>query len=409
MLSSQHIVSLFIATACAASCGCSRSPADGENVIGRELESLYSPNISQSRAAQKAVVFDSNVRRIHQFDLSAMAMTSLTAVKYPDEAHYMFADNEYNYIVDFTTKHFTIYPRSGPITEDPVAFAGIPQSVAFNDQLGVLVFYDGYSTVVILKLSKEGQILNSWVGGPKVDGVNTIRSGDLDTQGNLVLALSNDSLLVVNINLTLEQKKWVYGSPQPTSYKNISWVAPLSGGSENVVFLKSDDALAIYNLDSQTVLDSMSYSGKEIIKFSKEPTAHVILKGDSLFSSVYARSSDKKLGSTEIIWKTSVEVYSSQIDLENDLWSLVIGLPVTSGRKTINDPNQIRMDRQFIQYRLSDLLVTSSFPLPNEAQVLVLSNAIFSYYPSVLGFAEIHSHQGVKSGEFKGFNFPYIQ
>lgn len=262
-------------------------------------------------------------------------------------------------------------------------------------------------TVGLLKLdTNTGQVTKSWLGGTLVDGENSIASGDLMANGKLVLSMTNSSFCVVDIEATLEQKKWIQTNIIHT-LGLIKWLSPVRG-SDNLILVLTSSSVALFDLSSGSITESMTIPQNYFVqKISKSVDAHVLLKSnyesDGLeLKMIYVYQGHLK---TRSLIKNTNDILLSKLDVQNDLWTM---LDSQSKNETYinwyNDPNEIKELREVKQYRLSDLAAVNQLKAPSKAQIDLTLQFMFILYPIKLGAAERINLESQEKKQVQLFN-----
>lgn len=247
-----------------------------------EILANFSKLANESGTDQnKIAMFDESVRKVHLFDLNQNKLVASVDVveSSNQDKHAVLYDENGNYIVDITSGGFAITDKYGVSQINPIKLIGKPLSAAFRSDLGILVVYDDVGSIGLLKLSAQGKVLQSWVGGSKISLLSqaVISSGDLLDNQHLVTSLSDGSLAEIDIIQTLNQKKWIYNII-PTTLKTAKWVSRIPNMTSQVLLRISDDSHKIYifDLDNQTVLDSYTVDGI-LEKSSRVSNPHLLI------------------------------------------------------------------------------------------------------------------------------------
>ena len=231
-----------------AGCGpATKGDKDNEYLIGNKLQNVAP--IKASDGTQKSVValFDEKLQKIHQFDVAKMVCKRTVPVFNPNEKHFVLESETGSYIVDFSEKHLSIFDKNSNRNDETLHFAGKPVSAAFRPDRGILVMYDDLRSVGMMKLSPEGFVEKAHVYGSKVTGGFTISSADINENGQLIMALTDNSIVVADVDTILNSSNWPTMVPQPTMLNKISWIAPIPK-MPNRIFIKSQDSVALYDL-----------------------------------------------------------------------------------------------------------------------------------------------------------------
>ncbi len=374
-----------------------------ENVVGQKLDSVSGLRNLDGLPAQKVTMFDPIVKKIHQFDLSSMSWLKTLTVLNPNEKHFVLDSGNLNYIVDLSLKHISIFDRNSIAFHNPVRLMGNPVSAAFRPDLGWLVIYDDLQSVAVIKLSNDGEVIDSHLFGAVVDGGRSIVSGDLQDDGSLVLALSDNSIAVVDLQASLgaQPKRWI-SNIHATSLSRINWIAPVPNRAGRLL-MKTTDQVLLYDLPSKTVLQDLSVFSKDVVKLSKSLDPHVVVSDGSTSMKLIYTDGNTLQGRSIALRDFVYSVLNSDLDLRNDCWTYVY-LKNTTGFSWFNDANQKTENRQLVRYRISDQLALQNKTIDDKAQIRLSQNFVFALYPSVLGYAKKISILGDEQVSVSKFN-----
>ncbi|MBC7372060.1 MAG: hypothetical protein H7326_10870, partial [Bdellovibrionaceae bacterium] len=242
------------------------------------------------------------------------------------------------------------------------------------------------------------------VFGPVISG-RTIASGDLNTAGQLILAMDDASIVIVDVDQSLVQKRWVFVQ-FATGLTDIRWVAPLANTPQQVL-VRTASKIALIDTNTRTVLASRDIS-ETVVKLSKFNDPHIVLRDGSKLLIAYVENSDIKVKTLYVAnspWEVN-SIMSSNLDIARDTWSLVDTKKYVAS--VFNDLDESRSERKFKRYRFSDLLATDSKIIPADTQVEVGEKFIFALWPSQLGLAarfDVDSEQSIRA---EAFNKDYI-
>lgn len=383
---------------------CSVSVDSEQFIIGKKLENTSSVSVNGTEDVKKVAVYDKTVKRIHQFDITKMEHLGSYAVENTQVPHYVLSDIDGRYIVDLSKKGFSIISPIGTVTKDPVTLQGTPVSAAFRPDLGILLIYDDLNNVALLKISADGSVTSNQkvlLGSYLVNAAN-ITAGDIADNGKLILSLSDDSIAVVDIEQTLQQRKWIFTN-FTTTLKEISWVAPIPGNPDQVLLI-SRSAVALLNVQTQTILSKVDALYGSVLKASKDIDPHVIVNTGN-DTTMYFVSGGTIQSRTRYL--QSKNILSSYLDIANDRWSLLDSQdqPLT----IFNDPNANDKTKEFKNFRLSDMLALTTQTLPGKAHLQISRNFILGLFPSELGYAVRYDIDRDYNKELKYFNMKHIK
>ena len=421
----------------------SYTPLDEENKVGEPLKSISDLNTPYASARDIITTFDDTTRKIHQFDLDKMKLMRTLEVKNPKEDHYLLYDHNGNYVVDLTKKHLSIYDKDSKAIHNPLRFLGKPISAAFRPQNGLLVVYDDLMTIGLLKLDENGKVLKSWVSGGLVDQDTngdvdgdddrpdpsnySIVSGDLDFNGNLVLALRDGTITIVDVEKSLDEKKWNYQSFS-IGGKVINWLAPLREDKDRFIY-KSNTQVGIINLKTKEIESSERVYNSHIRKLSRTVDPHIIVEDQQERLTYYAKItkqtnkdgsekvSSKLLSRSQFNTKNKVALIS-HLDLQTDTWLVVNSTEqnyeyYSFGHNNTyyryNDINQDKGKRRVVKFRFSDGLPLLDSNLPENATLTLSQTYAFALFPSELGYAKRIELESGKETIIKQFNLDHIK
>ena len=389
------LVGLLIPTA-ACSLNTLPSTTKQERVIGERLQTISLPD-RDSGSMDHIALFDKTTHMIHQFDLVDMHYDRGLQVESPDLEHAVLFDSNGNYVIDFAEKTISIFDSSGSKQRNPLHMPGQPISAAFRPRLGDLAIYDSTGAIGLLKLDTEGHVTASAVFGSAVaassgsvmSGDLTLVAADLTENGQLVVALSDDSISVFDFDQSVRTPSsqiWTPLSHFATTFSNITWVAPVRGQT-HLVLVKDDRGMNLVNLTTHAVISTYRLTNfEEITILAKSVDAHFITN-DASGKAVrigYVDLGSAADGSTATL-KTKMlnldphGVVASRLNLQTNSWML-ISQPVVDGEAE-------RTTQDVLQYRFSSLLAEGHHLYPLKATVKLLESEAFALYPSALGHA----------------------
>jgi len=379
---------------------------DEDYFLGDPLKSLASMSTPDEGDSQIAVLFDKTVRRIHQFDVVGMKHIRSFEVRNPNDDHNVLYGNGGNYIIDLSYKNLSIFNKNNQAVHQPIKLPGKPLSAKFLPSKGLLVVYDDTMSVGMLKLSAEGEVLKSWMGPPIVARGSSISAGDLNTEGQLILALNNGSMVVVDIEKCMDEQAWGNLDPFATGLGDIKWLAPLPTTPKQVL-IRSSQKISLFDIDSKSVISNYDLPGN-VIKVSKFNDPHVIVQNGSKIEIVYAQGS-QVLNRTFIPRFKDSEVYSllsTQLDLAKDSWTFVDSKESVS--YFWNDLNGTQKQRRVVRNRFSDFQSIYNMPIANDSQVELATGFVFALFPSELGYAVRYDLATESTTDLKFFNLKYF-
>lgn len=383
------------------------NPNNDKNLIGTKLEDMSSLNDDAGNDINQIVVYDQTVSRIHQFNLDNMNIERSLPVLNPGIPHNVLYNLAGNYVIDFTTKHISFYDRLGRPNHNPIRFVGTPISAAFRPSLGLLVVYDSLMSVGILKVNAAGSVLQAGKVGADLGGNRTIAAGDIDDGGRLILALSDGSIVKVDLDAVLSTGVWTLtGTPIATGLTDINWLAPVRG-QPNQVMVATKDKMAVIDTLAGTVIGTPTTLNGSIVWRSKGIDAHILTSNYS--------SSGVRLyyvsGSTVLskqLQRASGGITHSRLDQSADLLTFVTAGSYKWRSASLVDGNE-PLDRMIRQWRFSDLDAQLEEKVVDGAKLALARRSVFALMENKLGWALNYDlYSGAPPVQRRGFNVPYI-
>lgn len=376
---------------------------NNKNNIGEQLKDVSSLTNEKGQSQLNVAIYDATVKRIHQFDLVNFKFVRSLPVSNPNAEHYVLFDQQGNYVIDLSLKNLTIFDNQGHSTSSIIDFVGNPKSAAFRPSLGLLVVYDDQASVGMIKLNQYGQPQKSWVSGPVIGNNGSIAAGDIDETGRLILAMSDNSIVIVDLEQSMTQKQWVTLSTFSTTLSKIVWLAPVRG-SPDLAFVVADEKLALIDLNTKAIVSEMLISTNKQLAYSKAADAHIVLGDGNEIKAAYVSGGQIKTRS--IFQRNTGYVGKSRLNLSTDSWIIV---DIKKENWQWSKPNPENYNRKVKSWRFSDLLANQNFDIHDNTKVEVAERSILSLFPSKLGYAEYYDMISGSRKEFKGFNLKYIE
>ena len=184
---------------------CSRD--SGGNLIGDRV-TRNSGLVQGSNWSGDYFWFHDVVRqRIHKIDVKNFAyMLSLDALPAIETlTHYLVHQRLIGH--EMTYKDLRVISPDGSILANPFSFQGEPKSVSWDSDTRHLIIYDDLKSVVMSKLTTEGDIAAKAILGSNLDSAaedSEILTGDLDDQSRLILFMANNQFAVVDFDATVD-------------------------------------------------------------------------------------------------------------------------------------------------------------------------------------------------------------
>lgn len=400
------IVFLTVMLSFLLACSKSLTPSVNLGYIGNSLESISQGYGENGEAEGDMVIFDETTRRIHDFDLQSMTLKNSTEVVNPDAQHFLFYYKAKDFIFDLSQSHLSILNQSRNLVSHPLKFSGLPVSVAVQQQLGLFVLYDDLQSTGIIKLGSNGEVANSWVGGSLLSTGASIVSGDLNSNGQLVLSLTGGTLAVVDVEETLGQQKWVF-EQFASGINDINWMAPLPN-QPNLFLAKSATKIVLFNITNKSIIDSVNISGQQIQQLSKSIEPHLLLLDQGSLKIAYVQNDHIVVNNVN---QSVNKILYSVLDSTSGVWTYVDSNASANDYYYgyyYNNIDYTKYRRTLKRVRLSDLLVTQNQALADNTQVRLISDYIFTLFPSSMGYVSRFSITNSEEKVLKYFNMNYL-
>ncbi|OFZ28938.1 MAG: hypothetical protein A2622_12630 [Bdellovibrionales bacterium RIFCSPHIGHO2_01_FULL_40_29] len=391
---------------------------DDDYRIGEKLESKSSLTSYSGDATKIVALYDSTISKIQLFDLENKKhiKTLNSGLDKAAKDHFLLYNEAGNYVVELTQKGFSLIKSTGEVIDNPIKLLGMPTSASFRPEIGLLVIQDDANSIGILKISNQGDILKSWVGGSKIDPLSSssLASGDINENGELLASLTDGQILKINLESTLTLQQWIFEKKGALATK-AKWVATLQGQPDRILLrtslVEKEHTLILYDLMTQSMVESKTFQGY-LENSGRFFNPHVVINdnvnqeiifittdGNQLFSSYFQRKSSM----------SNINVISSVYDKNTENLSYVqIDRSYLTEEGYIS-LNAVKEKRTFKKIRMTDYLLISEFTIPNNTTIDFSSDFVFSLYPNKTGYATVYSGDGIVSHEFKFFNRKFLK
>lgn len=374
---------------------CGPKTNEKQGYIGNKLDdptSLYNGYGIQSNSI---FLVDTPTHRILNVDLGALTVSQTYALSKPDYEHTLAASYDGSYVIDFSTKHLEVIKSGGEREDRPFAFQGTPISAAYHPTKGILVMQDDHQSIGLMILSADGKISKSWLGGSLFDQGKSLLAGDVDSSGRLVLATSDNSAVIIDIEKSIDQGAWSFDS-FVSSIDKVHWIAPDNGHSDLSLVL-AKDTVAIFNVRLKTVAERLPLLENKltVLGQSKWVKPHIIVSNSSSGrESVYFIDQDGNLASHELP-KSDMGGYTvSYLDAEAAELTILYS---------------IENFHRVTKLRMSDNLVVLDNVIQSQGDAQLGLDVLFINKKSHLGYLETHDLRSSAVKELKGFNFDYFR
>ncbi len=393
-----------------AACESRHNDKANDEIIGQSLEAITSLRETSGTPTQTVALYDSVVKKIHQFDLNTMTVDRTIPVLNTGSKHYVLHSGSSNYMIDLSDKHISIFDQQSKAQHQPITFQGKPKSAAFRPDLGTLIVYDDLQSLGVIKLSPTGVVTDKHVFGSVVTGSYTITAGDLLDDGSLALALSDGSISLVDLSASMAAvPRRLIGANQVTGLPRITWLAPIQGIA-NRVLIRTESKIVLYDVVSNTVIQERIIAATEqVLKLSKNYNPHIVLSiTTSSMQLVYTDGAsllfrDISLANRTDGYDSVSPILNSDLDLSTDTWTYVY-VSAFAKYSAFNDVNQRKDKRMLVRVRVSDNLALKSIVVPDQAEIKLSYDYFFALFPSPLGLAEKYSIHSAEKLVMKNFN-----
>jgi hypothetical protein len=368
-------------------------------LIGEKLKSISSLTSSSGTELKHIAMFDKTVGKIYQFNLATGKMDRELSPSEPDGDHTVLYDQGGNYVIDFVEAYIGIYNRQGKLQAKPIELGGVPDSAAFQPNLGWLVVYDTHQNIGVIKLDKSGNVQDKWVGGPRFDdtGVNnppSVTAGDVDESGRLIVGRTDGSIAVADLAENVREKprhKWI-AITFATDLVNIRWLAPVRGNPD-LVLVRSREKISLVQISTKSVIDSVSFDSYYTqVKPSKIYDPHIILQSSSQIKVVYVENG--KLYTSAPLRRQYSYILASRLSLTTDHWTMMESTDLDMSWRWDGDsweldkPNLEKANRVLHRVMPSSLMSLEDTKVKDEGNTEFTDSHMFQLFSSSYGYAE---------------------
>jgi hypothetical protein len=373
-----------------------------DHLIGEKLRNISAMADEGGVDQTNIAIYDKTVGRVHQFDLAESELVRSFPVRNPAAEHSVLYAQSGNYLIDLTTKSITIFDKFHRSKEDPIVLIGKPISAAFRPSLGFLVLYDDLMSVGVIKLGADGSVIKAAVFGGAL-GSETISAGDIDELGRLILAMSDGSIQIVDLDATLNSNSWS-STTVNVNVGSALWLAPVRG-APNKVLVQQWNKLVVVDLPDQEVKDGPDVYYRDVLFRGRATDSHVVYRDSKDSTQIRIAFVSGGAVVDKPMSFAPEAVITSRLDLTNDSWTLLgagsIVYDFWTGKPSFKS---VRMRR----WRFTDRLATYDEKMPETATFEVNANRAFALFPSKLGFAWNFNLLTQTRRDLVHFNVPFI-
>lgn len=388
--------------------------------IGTPLEEQVGLFNAYGIETKNIFVFDSTTNRILGVNTDTMAINYKFELTNPGEQHYVAMDVNEKFVIDFSKRHLQVINLDGRRFDNPLKFLGTPISTAYNPNTRFMIIQDDLSSIGILKMTEDGAIEDSWLGGPLISEGKTIAAGDIDAAGRLVLTMSDGSITLVDLAATLTQKSW-QSSNFSSGLTGLNWVAP-DISAQNKVLVASEESVSVLDVATKAILETVDFNQSQLSLSSKyyrtTPSSDYYQQRYEPWKTVMGYS---KAGKPHILAKTGTDKNPTLYYLGSDgkikthvFQNVTLGMYLQSylsadGKEFVAVFKSDRGKSRVLGVRLSDNLVirdkTISVP---SGSVKINSKLLLHDFETGLGRIDLHNIADDTVKTTQGYNFEYL-
>jgi hypothetical protein len=374
---------------------CSGGVSPTTRLVGDPLTSQTSLYDGQGNQTTILQFIDHASNRIIKADVKDMEILGAVSQQLAGDEIYIANGYESKFSIVFSKNDLQIVRSEGDRTENPFDFQGEPVSADFGIESGYFVMQDDLRSIGVMKLSQSGKLEKSWLGGSLLDEEKNISAGDIDSRGNLLLALSDGSFAAADLADVLKKKKWTY-TDIDSDLRDPLWVAP---GSDRYSLVVGESSAQVIDTESMSVVDAQDFPSpsSDIVGMSKAKTPHFIVTdptNDRL--ELWYLNAEGTIDTLELL------------DVEYDTYESSV-FDVESQELLVMFSNGIDGVRTVTKLRLSDNLVVIKRELSPEGDAILSDPYVFIDRKASLGYLESYDLDTKESKVAQGFNFDYFR
>lgn len=400
--------------------GCSNGDLN-TSIVGTRLDGQTGLYNDYGMETKNIFVVDAITNRLLGINSETMAIDHEFELTNPSEQHYVTMDRDEKFVIDFSTKHIQVINLDGERYDSSLKFMGTPVSAAYDASARLMIMQDDLGSIGILKFAVTGEILDSWLGGPLVSDGKIISAGDLGESNQLILAMSDGSVTLVDLEATLAQKSWQYEN-FATNKNAFNWVAPDATVTDKVL-VASSTALSVLDLATKNITETIALPQQQLkssqfnyrsyednfyytakatssstVGISKAGKPHAVVQTSANQNpTLYYIGADGSLKSHILQNATNVTYLQSYLSQDTSEFMILI--------KT--QSNEVRA----LGVRLSDNLVVHSKTIskPRGGSVRLNQKLVFVNYETGLGRVDLHNIVDDSTKTLEAYNFDYLR
>lgn len=386
------------------------------NTIGDKLQSYMPRYMLGMENTNIITAYDSQVKRIHQFDLATSALVRSFPVRDANN-HNILAGSSGRYLIDIADGNLDLIKEDGTTTDIPLNFPGTPATAAFSPEEGIFAIVDEFDSIGLLEVADDGSIVNSWMGGSKLGEQSVALAGDVLSGARLVVSMSDKSLGIIDIKASMEQEKWVFEKTEAFA-SSVDWIARIPN-QDDWIMATSQSSLFVYDVVSKAVISEQSLDGKQIRGRFRDLSPHVYMQDianvevAAMSEPAAYRTVQKNSNAYDAAYLTNqtVQAYTVNNDGVLSSYSLQSNLYEVDYSVLDVDKEILSVVEQSTVYRvrLSDNLVLTRLQSKSGAKTGITADYVFFQYDSALGYCEKASYEQSEEIEIiEGFNIEYL-
>ena len=396
-----------------------------DNIIGSNLTAVSSLTAENGGDQQKIAMYDPVVCRIHQFDMGSGSWERTLKPAVLGGEHKILFDPSGNYVIDLVDANLTVFDKAGNIQNPELTFVGAPKNASFRPSLGYVVMQDDLKTAGLMKINAQGTVTGRQSLGQIIYNDVSILAGDIDDQGQLILALTDGNIAVIDIDQTIATHDWAIKYKFASGLNNINWLAPMHDGSSQVLVKTNPDTnqnvtIALFDTAAKAMVGApyVVPATRKVVKTSKLYDPHFILKDDTdhvdaMATVVYVQGGVIK---TKTTMNTVRNILLSRLSVAANSWAMVdtdvarIWIGINEyGIILYDDVNAVKTGRLLKRFELAHMTPLTKRTLPDSTQVQVNETKVFQLFPHKLGLAKNMSiNNPADEKTIDKFNYPFL-
>jgi hypothetical protein len=410
----MHFNLLTLSLSILVSCGSGSPRTQAVGIIGEKLGDLTPLLNATGIQASQIYLVDKPTNRILKVDLASLNLMKSHEISRPGELHSLASGADGSYVIDFSNKHLEIIGSNGERQDRPFAFQGTPVSAAFNGATGTFVMQDDLQSIGLMLLASDGTVLKSWLGGPLFGTDKSLVAGDIDSSGRLILATSDKSIVMVDVEKSVDAKNWEFTSFD-SKLDGINWIAPDSS-QDDLSLVVSNNEIAVLNVKTQVITERLDLALGDILtetnpsevlgKIALEVHS-LVLVGKSKLGKPHVFIDDVFSDRTSVVYINSSGKLA-QHELPNTGRTKQAESFLNTNAEELTVLISADNSQRVTKLRISDNLVVLDEKIEVNGDVKLGKDTLFINRNSPLGYLEAYDLSDMASRKLTGFNFEYF-